>query len=134
MDELQAAWDEFEAQDPVEASSGTEFLTPLDEGMLAYFREMADVLVERCGISRAEAVARINDRYGGLRISPYPDLMCHEMPEYWALAVYYAPDAQDRLPTGDPTADADIDFTRLPVHPAPPKDSPCWTLMEEGDA
>lgn len=29
----------------------------LDDGMVEYFREMADVLVERCGVSRAEAAA-----------------------------------------------------------------------------
>ncbi|MEU6610684.1 hypothetical protein ABZ922_37605 [Streptomyces shenzhenensis] len=44
-----------------------EFLLPLDEEMLEYFRDMADVLVERCGISRAEAVARLNERYAGAK-------------------------------------------------------------------
>ncbi|POX55508.1 hypothetical protein C3489_10110 [Streptomyces sp. Ru71] len=97
--------------------------------MLAYFREMVQVLVDRCGISRAEAVARINATYGqdagGLLI------MRHELPEYWAYGAYYRPDDQDRLPTGDPAYDAAIDFTRLPLRPAPPRDSDCWTVGEE---
>ncbi|WP_406716367.1 hypothetical protein [Streptomyces althioticus] len=37
-----------------------EFLIELDEGMLQYFRDIADELVGRFGMSRAEAVARIN--------------------------------------------------------------------------
>ncbi|OUD02850.1 hypothetical protein CA983_12920 [Streptomyces swartbergensis] len=95
--------------------------------MLAYFREMVDVLVERCGVSRAEAVARINATYGtqdGVWI------MGHELPEYWAYGAYYRPDHRDRLPTGDPDEDADIDFSTFPVRPAPPKDSPFWTVEE----
>ncbi|MEU2859313.1 hypothetical protein ACIQWL_40225 [Streptomyces mirabilis] len=42
-----------------------EFLMALDEGMLAYFREMTDEMVTRCGIPRAEAVERINRPYAG---------------------------------------------------------------------
>lgn len=112
---------------PTAGSTGTEFVIPLDEEMLAYFREMVGVLVERCGVSRAEAVARINAAYGtqdGVWI------MGHELPEYWAYGAYYSSDHRDRLPTGDPDADADIDFSTLPVRPAPPKDSPFWTLEE----
>ncbi|MER5822399.1 hypothetical protein [Streptomyces mirabilis] len=42
-----------------------EFLMALDEGMLAYFREMTDEMVTRFGIPRAEAVERINRPYAG---------------------------------------------------------------------
>ncbi|CAM5729045.1 putative protein OS=Streptomyces fumanus OX=67302 GN=GCM10018772_44330 PE=4 SV=1 [Streptomyces fumanus] len=49
-----------------------EFLTVLDEGMLRFFREIADELVTRFGISRAEAVARINAAYEGADIDPLP--------------------------------------------------------------
>ncbi|MHC3473751.1 hypothetical protein ACYF6T_34360 [Streptomyces sp. 7R007] len=109
----------------------TEFLIPLDEEMLEYFREMVDFLVENCGISRAEAVARINERYARKEMDTLEqNLMTHEFPEFWAYGAYYLPDADDRLPTGDADADADIDFTRLPIRPAPPKDSPFWTLEE----
>ncbi|WP_217245485.1 hypothetical protein [Streptomyces sp. AC602_WCS936] len=94
-----------------------EFVLDLDEGMLEYFRDMADVLVERCGISRPEAVARINRQYANSRIDPYPDLMCHEHPEFWALPAYYGPDEHHR-------------HSRPPVRPAPAKDSPFWTLPE----
>ncbi|MFE6163321.1 hypothetical protein ACFQ7F_30910 [Streptomyces sp. NPDC056486] len=107
------------------------FLMRLDDGMLEYFREIVDEAVTRFGISRAEAVARVNERYGGVEISPYPDLMCHELPEYWAYGLYYRRNADGRLPTGDEEADAGIDFTALERRPAPPKDSPAWTLPSE---
>lgn len=115
-----------------ELMSTEEFLIPLDEGMLEYFREMVDVLVEHCGISRAEAVARINERYGQKEMSVLEqNLMTHEFPEFWAYGVYYLPDDEYRLPTGDADADAGIDFEQLPVRPAPPRDSPVWTLPDE---
>ncbi|MER7686095.1 hypothetical protein [Streptomyces sp. NPDC097610] len=47
-----------------------EFLMVLDEGMLTYFREMADEMVTRFGIPRAEAVARINRAYAGEEFEP----------------------------------------------------------------
>ncbi|MFC9127138.1 hypothetical protein ACFT4A_09870 [Streptomyces sp. NPDC057099] len=112
-------------------TTGTEFVLALNEEMLAYFREMADVLVEHIGISRAEAVARINAVYGTREsVSWGVGLLGHELPEYWAYGVYYGPDDQHRVPKGCPTADADIDFSTHPVRPAPPKDSPFWTLEE----
>jgi hypothetical protein len=114
--------------------STEEFLISLDEEMLEYFREMVDVLVERCDVSRAEAVARINERYGRKEMSTLEqNLMTHEFPEFWAYGAYYLPGAQDRLPTGDAQADAAIDFAQLPVRPAPPRDSPCWTLADESE-
>ncbi|MFI6852261.1 hypothetical protein [Streptomyces sp. NPDC050416] len=116
---------------PTAGTTGTEFVLALDEEILAYFREMADVLVERVGISRAEAVARINASYGTRESAALGvELMGHELPEYWAYGTYYSPDHRYRLPVGDPLADADIDFSTLPVRPAPPKDSPFWTLEE----
>ncbi|MGW7492749.1 hypothetical protein ACWGKA_00275 [Streptomyces luteogriseus] len=54
----------------------------------------------------------------------------HELPEYWAYGLYYGQDGRGRSPVGDPVADADIDFATLPVRPAPPKDSPFWTVDE----
>ncbi|MGV9728514.1 hypothetical protein ACWDUE_14220 [Streptomyces albogriseolus] len=107
-----------------------EFLMRLDDGMLAYFRDMADEMVNRFGISRAEAVARINARYGDCDIEPYPDLMCHEEPAYWAYGAYYVPDAADRLPCGDEAHDRRIDVSSLAVRPVPAPGSPAWTLAE----
>ncbi|MDN0193718.1 hypothetical protein [Streptomyces sp. S.PNR 29] len=112
-------------------TTGTEFVIPLDEEMLAYFRAMVDVLVRRCGISRAEAVARINATYGaGQSADMEVQLMGHELPEFWAYGAYYRQDDQGRLPKGNPSTDADIDFSRLPIRPAPPKDSPFWTVED----
>ncbi|WP_406172660.1 hypothetical protein [Streptomyces sp. NBC_00996] len=100
-----------------------EFLMDLDEGMLAYFREMAHEMVTRFGISRAEAVARINWAYQGRKFGPYPDLMCHELPEYWDYGLYFKPNA-GRLPDDD----RDTGLCVWEVRPAPHRHSPAWTL------
>ncbi|MFJ8792801.1 hypothetical protein [Streptomyces sp. NPDC102462] len=107
-----------------------EFVMDLDDGMTEYFREIAAEMVSRFGISRAEAVARINERYHDAEISAYPDLMCHEFPEFWSYGLCYYPDPSGRLPTGDEDDDANFDFTRLTIRPTPPKNSPFWTLEE----
>jgi hypothetical protein len=100
-----------------------EFLIDLDEGMLDYFREIADEMVSRFGISRPEAVARINATYEGSEIEPYPDLMCHELPEYWVYGLYFEP-RDGQLPYGAPGED----LSHWDVRPAPPEDSHVWTL------
>ncbi|MGW7383478.1 hypothetical protein [Streptomyces sp. NPDC054794] len=109
----------------------SEFLARLSEEMLEYYRDMAEVLVEHCGIGRAEAVARINQAFGDEDAPPEDhEIMGHEFPEFWAYGAYYLADDQGRLPIGDPDVDAYIDFAKLPIRPAPPKGSPCWTLGE----
>ncbi|WP_437071097.1 hypothetical protein [Streptomyces sp. enrichment culture] len=95
----------------------------LDEGMLDYFREIADVLVSRFDVSRAEAVARINASFEGMALDPYPDLMCHELPEYWAYGLYFEP-RDGQLPYSGPCED----LSRWDVRPAPPAGSRVWTL------
>ncbi|MBT3166475.1 hypothetical protein HTV80_25740 [Streptomyces sp. Vc74B-19] len=106
------------------------FLMRLDVGMLAYFRDMADEKTARFGISRAEAVARVNARYGDLDISPYPDLMCHEDPVFRAYGAYYLPDAAGRLPCGDEEYDRGTDVASPAVRPRPAPGSPAWRLAE----
>ncbi|WP_405817366.1 hypothetical protein OG241_22875 [Streptomyces sp. NBC_01390] len=100
-----------------------EFLIALDDGMLDYFRQIAEEMVSRFGIPRAEAVAGINSTYEGARIEPYPDLMCHEMPEYWAYGLYLEP-RDGQLPYGAPGED----LSEWEVRSAPSPDSHVWTL------
>ncbi|MEV0639676.1 hypothetical protein AB0I77_33020 [Streptomyces sp. NPDC050619] len=102
-----------------------EFLIELDEGMLDYFRQIAEEMVGRFGISRAEAVARINATYEGEEIEPYPDLMCHEPAKYWAYGLYFEP-REGQLPYGAPGEN----LSEWAVRPAPPADSHVWTLKE----
>jgi hypothetical protein len=56
-----------------------EFAMRLDEGMLAYIREIADEMQSRFGISRPQAAARSNGAFGGGEFDPHPDLICHEL-------------------------------------------------------
>ncbi|MEU9537610.1 hypothetical protein AB0E09_02920 [Streptomyces mirabilis] len=68
-------------------------------------------------------MARTNRAYAGQEFGPHPDLMRHELPEYWAYGLYFNPNA-GRLPDDD----LDTDLSAGEVRPAPPADSPAWTL------
>ncbi|MGW7076866.1 hypothetical protein [Streptomyces sp. NPDC054866] len=106
-----------------------EFLAPLSDTMLEYYRDMADVMVELFGMPRAEAVARINERYARADTEASAhEIMGHEFPEFWAYGLYYKSDSEGRVPTGDEEADAGIDFAALKRWPAPPEGSSAWTL------
>ncbi|MFE2067842.1 hypothetical protein ACFXDH_36645 [Streptomyces sp. NPDC059467] len=109
--------------------STEEFLVELDDGMLEFFRDIAEVLVTRFGVSPEEAVARVNAVYEGAKIEPYPDLMCHEFPEFWAYRLYFEPKGW-RTPDGDP----EEDLSGWNVRPAPPKGSRFWTVSDRPGA
>ncbi|MFC8722381.1 hypothetical protein [Kitasatospora sp. NPDC057198] len=98
-----------------------------DRGTTRFLCEVVEVL-ESFGISRAEAVARLNRSWGSLEFEPYPDLVCHEEPEYWAHRMYYADNAGATVPYWDEGADRGA----WAVVPAPPDGDPAWTLPREG--
>lgn len=100
----------------------SEFLMQAPPETLDYLREIAEEMQRRFGISRAEAVARINAAYGGETFDEWPDLMCHELPEHWAYGLYY----------GDvPYWDENADRSRWQAREAPPRDSLAWTIPPE---
>ncbi|ROR37339.1 hypothetical protein [Kitasatospora cineracea] len=103
-----------------------EFRLEADEQMQEFFSEVADV-IQSFGASRAEAVARVNRAWGGRKIAPYPDLLCHEDPEYWAYGLYYDDADGDEVPYWDPSADR----STWTVVPPPPDGDPAWTLPRE---
>ncbi|MFI9785489.1 hypothetical protein ACIHEI_18620 [Kitasatospora sp. NPDC051984] len=106
----------------------SEFLMKADEEMLEFFSEIADVL-QTFGISRAEAVARVNRAWGHRKFGPYPDLMCHEDPEYWAHGLYYDNGKDDGGLV--PYWEENPDRSTWQIVPPPPDDSPAWTLPRE---
>lgn len=60
-------------------------------------------------------MTRINGAYVGQEFEPHPDVMCHELPEYWACGLYFKPHT-GRLPDDHPHTDLSV----WEVHPAPP--------------
>ncbi|MDT0307401.1 hypothetical protein RM780_10545 [Streptomyces sp. DSM 44917] len=95
-----------------------------DAGMQEYFGEIAEVMVEEFGISRAEAVARVNEAFKDQEFAPYPDVICHELPEHWAFGLYY----------GDvPYWEESADRSSWTPRPAPPRDSESWTVAPDGE-
>ncbi|WP_354643003.1 hypothetical protein [Kitasatospora camelliae] len=106
----------------------SEFRLEADRRMQEYFSDIADEL-QKFGISRAEAVARVNAAWEGVEFEPYPDLVCHEDPEYWAHRFYYDNGRNDNRPV--PYWDEDADRSSWLIKPPPPADSPAWTLPRE---
>ncbi|MFI1522908.1 hypothetical protein [Kitasatospora cineracea] len=100
-----------------------------DREMLEFLGEIVEVLVS-FGASRAEAVARLNHAWGHLEFDPYPDLVCHEEPAFWAHRMYYDDGRND----GTTVAywDPDADRGAWTVNPPPPDGDPAWTPPREG--
>ncbi|MGK5532552.1 hypothetical protein [Streptomyces sp. URMC 129] len=90
-----------------------------DPGMQRYFGDIARFMVAEFGITYAEAVARVNEAFKDQEFGAYPDIMCHELPEYWAYGLYYG-----TVRYWDEYADR----SSWNARPAPDKDSVCWTL------
>lgn len=101
----------------------SEFMMPAAPEAREFLREIADEMVERFGVPRAEAVARINQAWGHDNFEEWPDLIGHEDPEHWAYGLYYV----GNVPYWEPDAGS----SEWTVKPAPPRDSPVWTLPPE---
>lgn len=101
----------------------SEFTMRAVPEMQEFLREIADEMVERFGVSRAEAVARINQAWGRQTFDEWPDLITHEDPEHWAYWIYYEGD----VPYWEP----DADRSQWRVREAPSRDSAAWTLPHE---
>lgn len=99
------------------------FTMPAVDEAQEYLRDIAEDMVSLFGISLAEAVARVNYQWDGLSFEEWPDLICHELPEYWAYRLYY----EDVL-SWDPAADR----SQWVVREAPPVGSAYWTLGDSG--
>ncbi|WP_459185034.1 hypothetical protein [Streptomyces sp.] len=93
---------------------------PVPAEVEKYLDDIADEMASRYGIPLAEAVARINQHWERETFDEEDDLIFHELPEFWAGLIYYGRDAAHWDP------DADLSATQ--PHPAPPADSPAWTL------
>lgn len=90
----------------------------------AAVRELLDAtvgeMVELFGISRAEAVARINEQWHGRDFSGDDEIVLHEDRHYWAMLIYFdgeVPDWSD-----------DADRSGWVARPAPARDSGHWTV------
>jgi hypothetical protein len=70
------------------AETDSEFMMPTSPESLESLRDITDVLVGRFGLSRAEAVARVNRAWGDQDLASGPDLLGHEDPEHWARGLH----------------------------------------------
>jgi hypothetical protein len=81
--------------------------------------DTAEEMTKLFGISKAEAVARINAQWPDQKFLEDSDIILHEDQYYWALFIYYNGDVPDWGPSVD----------RSSWIPAPkPSDSKYWTI------
>jgi hypothetical protein len=69
-----------------------EFLASGDAEIMELLSDTADVMVARFGLSRAEAVARLNDYWLTRQDLLDDGIATHEDAEYWASFIYYEDD------------------------------------------
>jgi hypothetical protein len=98
----------------------SEFLMPASDEAQETLRDVVEELVRLFGVSRAEAVARVNLAWAHRDFTEDPGLLGHEEPEHWAYRLYYEGDVAYWEP--------DADRTQWRVRPAPARGTPPWTL------
>ncbi len=64
----------------------------LDEKSRDFIATIIAEMIRLFDIAEDEAVARIHNRWRGQTFR-YPDIIFHELPEYWAKEIYYGHDA-----------------------------------------
>ncbi|MBY8885844.1 hypothetical protein K7472_13405 [Streptomyces sp. PTM05] len=100
----------------------TEFIANVSDEVGELLRETADEMTAMFGISRAEAVARINAQWEGQEFLERSDIVLHEDSYYWSLFIYYDGDVPDWSPEADRSS--------WSVKSAPLRDSEFWTIAE----
>jgi hypothetical protein len=94
-------------------TANREFQLDAPDELQDFFRDIATEMTLSFGISRAEAVARINWHWRGRQFAPRNDLVLHAPPSHWAITIFYEEVFEDgRL--------------RRRTRPTPSRDSGCW--------
>ncbi len=95
----------------------SEFLMETSEDTSCLLQEIVDEMISMFGISRREAVARVNRQWKGMDLSGEDEIILHEDAYYWCLAIYYGV-VSDWSPSADRS-------TWEPI-PAPDPGSDVW--------
>jgi hypothetical protein len=93
------------------------FVMPASPDAEEFLLEIAEEMQARFGISFGEAVARINAQWSGQTFLDPDPLIMHEMPEFWAMVIYYV----DVL-----SWEPDADRSNWMVRPKPAMESGLW--------
>lgn len=99
-----------------------DFLMVLSDESLELLEAIADEMVRQFGVSRAEAVARINEHWNTADLSGDDEIILHEDEYYWALWIYFGGQVADWRP--------DADRSVWKPRPASSRDSGMWTSDE----
>ena len=83
----------FRPQEGGQVESPWQF--PTDAEFAAWCDQIADQLIARFGVSREEAIGRINRDWRLCDcLGPYVYLAYHEDPDYWAEEIYFGKDSR----------------------------------------
>ncbi|MEV0269539.1 hypothetical protein AB0H43_12220 [Hamadaea sp. NPDC050747] len=99
----------------------TTFHMPVSPDVRELLDAIADEMVGQFGITRAEAVARINQQWHRHDLSGENEIILHEDEHYWALAIYFG-----EVPDWSPTADR----SKWTPKSVPPRDSGHWPVAD----
>ena len=100
----------------------SEFIANVSDEVGELLRDTVDEMTAMFGISKAEAVARINAQWEGQEFLERSDIVLHEDSYYWSLFIYYGGDVPDWSPEADRSS--------WIVKSVPPRDSEFWTIAE----
>lgn len=67
----------------------TEYLMPVSPDVRALLDDTVEAMTEYFGISRGEAVARINAKWHGFSLLDGEEMLTHEDSRFWAMEIYY---------------------------------------------
>jgi hypothetical protein len=70
-----------------------KFPCTIDEKAERFCVAIAKEMSARFGISKEDAVKRINQRWSGLKIGGHEEVVYHEDEEYWAQNIYWGSDS-----------------------------------------
>lgn len=96
----------------------SDFLMKTSGETLELLNAIVDEMAGRFSISRAEAVARVNQQWQGTDLSGEDEIILHEDEHYWALWIYFGGNVPDWSPGADRSS--------WTPRPAPQRDSGLW--------
>jgi hypothetical protein len=70
-----------------------EFKFPLDKESYRYCLEIVDEMIRQFGISKEEAIGRINHEWSGAEFIGDDHVYYHEDPDEWAKDIFYGKDS-----------------------------------------
>ncbi|WP_036375305.1 hypothetical protein [Micromonospora sp. ATCC 39149] len=100
----------------------SEFQMPASPDVAELLNAIACEMVDQFGITRAEAVARINEQWHRQDLSSNDEIILHEDEYFWALFIYFGGEV--------PNWSRDANRSEWIPKPVPTRDSGYWPMPD----